>query len=273
MLQEYLTYVQQNYVQEWILRMVMFFGISSVLYFSFTRFFKSRFASRKIQQKEYKRDKIQHDVLWSLFNRTLLSLVTVTIAFFVFKDYSLIYTDINQYGWAYFLFSIPLVLFIHDTYFYFVHRLMHHKLLMRHVHRLHHNSTDPTPYTGYAFHPWETILEFAFLPLIVFVLPLHPITFLGWQLSILLFTMYAHLGYEVMPKFWVTNPITKYFNTPTHHNMHHAKFLCNYGLYFNFWDRLFKTQHPEYEAVFAETVNRIVPDGQMSAKPETVTGW
>ena len=29
--------------------------------------------------------------------------------------------------------------------------------------------------------------------------------------------------------------------------MHHRLVKCNYGLYFNFWDRVMKTNHPHYE--------------------------
>ena len=256
MFESYIEYFSGSFFSELIIRIIIFFGISSILYFSFDRVFKKRFWSRKVQQKNFVDKKIRHDILWSLFNRFILSIITVSIAFFVSNGNSLIYTDINQYGVLYFILSIPLVVLIHDTYFYFVHRAMHSKLLMRHVHSLHHVSTDPTPFTGYAFHPWETIIEFGFLPLIIFVLPLHPITFLGWQSFILLFAIYTHIGYEIMPKFWVNNPITKYINTPTHHNMHHSKFKYNYGLYFNFWDRLLKTQHPEYDKTFNEVVNR-----------------
>jgi sterol desaturase/sphingolipid hydroxylase (fatty acid hydroxylase superfamily) len=28
--------------------------------------------------------------------------------------------------------------------------------------------------------------------------------------------------------------------------MHHSKFIGNYGLYFRFWDRLMKTERPDY---------------------------
>jgi len=28
--------------------------------------------------------------------------------------------------------------------------------------------------------------------------------------------------------------------------MHHSKFKGNYGLYFRIWDRLMKTEHPDY---------------------------
>ncbi len=34
--------------------------------------------------------------------------------------------------------------------------------------------------------------------------------------------------------------------------MHHQHIRMNYGLYFNFWDRLMGTNHPQYEARFTE---------------------
>lgn len=257
MFSDLFNYFQTNLASELILRFLVFFVPATLVFLIFNVIFRKHFQIRKIQQRDNQKSKISHDIIWTAINRVLLTFVTVGIAFAVAGNYTLIYTDINQYGLLYFVFSIILVFLIHDTYFYFFHRLMHNKTIFKHVHKLHHHSTDPTVFTGYAFHPIETVIEFAFLPLIIFVLPLHPIAFAIWQFGgILLFTIYAHLGFEIMPKFWVNNRVTKYFNTPTHHNMHHAKFNYNYGLYFNFWDRIFKTQHKDYDDNFNEVVRR-----------------
>lgn len=256
MLNDFISYFSQQYISEVIIRMVIFFGIGGVLLLILNNVFKEKFRSIKVQQKDFDSKKIRHDVLWSIFNRLILSSITVAIAFFVLQDKTLLYTDINKFGLLYFFFSIALVVFIHETYFYAIHRLMHTRALMPRVHRLHHVSTDPTPFTGYAFHPLEAVLEFGFLPLIIFVLPMHINALLGWQLILLLFNIYDHLGFEIMPRFWVTNPVTKYINTPTHHNMHHSKFNYNFGLYFNFYDRIFGTQHPQYEKIFLEAKDR-----------------
>jgi sterol desaturase/sphingolipid hydroxylase (fatty acid hydroxylase superfamily) len=48
-------------------------------------------------------------------------------------------------------------------------------------------------------------------------------------------------------------PIGFFLNSPTHHGLHHEKFLGNFSLYFNVWDRLMGTNHPEYAARFAKT--------------------
>jgi Delta7-sterol 5-desaturase len=39
----------------------------------------------------------------------------------------------------------------------------------------------------------------------------------------------------------------------THHALHHERFSANDSLYFNVWDRLFGTNHPDYHARFEET--------------------
>jgi sterol desaturase/sphingolipid hydroxylase (fatty acid hydroxylase superfamily) len=64
------------------------------------------------------------------------------------------------------------------------------------------------------------------------------------------------LGYEFFPKGWASHPITKWINTSTHHNLHHQKFLGNYSLYFNFWDRIMGTNFPQYETYFDEVVEK-----------------
>jgi sterol desaturase/sphingolipid hydroxylase (fatty acid hydroxylase superfamily) len=38
--------------------------------------------------------------------------------------------------------------------------------------------------------------------------------------------------------------------------MHHRLVKCNYGLYFNIWDRLMGTNHPDYEKSFDQIVEK-----------------
>jgi len=38
--------------------------------------------------------------------------------------------------------------------------------------------------------------------------------------------------------------------------MHHRYTKCNYGLYFNFWDRLMGTNHKQYHEMFDEVASR-----------------
>jgi sterol desaturase/sphingolipid hydroxylase (fatty acid hydroxylase superfamily) len=62
------------------------------------------------------------------------------------------------------------------------------------------------------------------------------------------------------------SPLRYLLNTPTNHIMHHESMRGNFGLYFNFWDRIMGTNHPGYEQRFAEVTGRIRHGGD-----ETIT--
>ena len=89
----------------------------------------------------------------------LTALIFAGIGFIVFVSplsaYTQTYWDIGKYGVPYFLFSIILMILVHDTYFYWTHRLMHARSIFRLVHRVHHLSTNPSPWAAMAFHPLE----------------------------------------------------------------------------------------------------------------------
>ena len=89
-------------------------------------------------------------------------------------------------------------------------------------------------------------------PLLVFTLPVHPIAFslfMMWQIS---FNVLGHCGYEIFPSWFLNSRIGALLNSPTHHALHHEKYSANFGLYFNVWDRLMGTNHPEYAARFEQ---------------------
>jgi sterol desaturase/sphingolipid hydroxylase (fatty acid hydroxylase superfamily) len=66
----------------------------------------------------------------------------ITMLFFAFfplflikkpeiEPYTTHYTKIEEYGWFYFFAAFPLMFIIHDTYFYWSHRVMHHPKVLR----------------------------------------------------------------------------------------------------------------------------------------------
>ena len=50
-----------------------------------------------------------------------------------------------------------------------------------------------------------------------------------------------HMGWEMFPARLVHGKLGKWLITASHHELHHQKYRCNYGLYFRHWDRLFGT--------------------------------
>ena len=56
----------------------------------------------------------------------------------------------------------------------------------------------------------------------------------------------GHAGVELMPRGLADSRWFGWINSTTHHDLHHATFNYNYGLYFTWWDKLMGTEHPAY---------------------------
>jgi sterol desaturase/sphingolipid hydroxylase (fatty acid hydroxylase superfamily) len=168
------------------------------------------------------------------------------VLFTDFKAYTQVYDQITDYPLWWFFAGLPVCLIIHDTYFYWMHRFMHHKTIFPRVHLLHHKSNNPSPWTSYSFHFLEAWLEGGVVIAIVMLMPVHRLTIEMFVLSSFTINVYGHLGYEIAPKWFRRTWLFEVLNTSVHHNLHHHKFKGNYGLYFRIWDRLLKTEHPDY---------------------------
>jgi len=213
---------------------------------------KNCFLPYKIQKRHPRSGRILAEIRHSAGTASIFAFIGLVLHLLRQAGHTRIYTDIEAYGWGYFLLSVMGLIFAHDTYFYWTHRLMHHPRLFPIFHAIHHRSRNPTPWASLAFHPLEAIVEFGIVPVAVFFLPVHPLAlvlFATWSLA---WNIMGHLGFEFFPRNFLRHPILRWFNTSTHHNMHHHHSGCNYGIYFNFWDTWMGTNHAAYRKRFEE---------------------
>ena len=163
----------------------------------------------------------------------------------------------SPWGVLYVMVMVIALDFFHDTWFYFAHRLLHHRYLMRHVHYMHHQSRVPSAFSGYSFHWIEAIVMFtnALVEIFIFPIPstLHRIYEL-WMISI---HVGGHCGFEMFPfiphmaqLLWLLSgcspAVRKAINDVHHHDIHHRYPGYHYSLYFTHWDALLGTLHPEW---------------------------
>ncbi|ULQ55590.1 sterol desaturase family protein [Flavihumibacter rivuli] len=214
---------------------------------------RTRLSPKKIQ----KRFPVSKDYLREIG----FSIITISIFAFVpillirnpvIGPHTTFYTDIEKYGWPYFFLAFPIMLFMHDTYFYWTHRLMHHPRLFRILHLTHHKSTNPSPWAAYAFHPLEAIVEAGIVPVFLFTIPIHQYHLPLFFLFMITYNVYGHLGYELYPRGFSRHWLGKWINTSVNHNQHHQYFKGNYGLYFLIWDRIMGTIRNDYDQRFDE---------------------
>jgi sterol desaturase/sphingolipid hydroxylase (fatty acid hydroxylase superfamily) len=178
------------------------------------------------------------------------------------------YASISDLGWPYYFASLVLMILLHDAYFYWTHRTMHHKSLFRVFHRVHHLSHNPSPWAAFSFHPLEAVVEAGIILLIVLLIPHHKSAIPVFLLFMTTMNVLGHLGYELYPKGFSRHPVGRWLTTSTHHNMHHHRGKGNFGLYFNWWDRWCGTLHPEYDEVYDEVTHRVRPSAKEEIMPE-----
>ncbi|MGB0430148.1 MAG: sterol desaturase family protein [Bacteroidia bacterium] len=229
---------------------IRYFLFSGVAFVVLITWGKRKYGHLKIWQKPWRRVQIKHELKWSILSSVVLSFVYLAIAALKYNGYTQIYLSIEHKGWPYLFFSFVLIIFWHDTWFYWIHRFMHLKPVLKRVHHVHHKSLDPSPLAAFSFHPLETILEAGFVLIAVFVVPLHPLALFIVNFFQLSMNVIGHSGHEFFPKWFYKYSLFRWLNSSTHHHMHHRHFNCNYGLYFNFWDRLLNTNHPRYFNTF-----------------------
>jgi len=185
---------------------------------------------------------IRMEIGWSLASAGIYGIPAGVVAWgWQEHGWTRIYADAGAYPLWWMPLSLFLYLFAHDTWFYWTHRWMHWPRVFRAAHAVHHASRPPTAWAAMSFHPIEAITGAIVIPALVFVIPIH-IGMLSAVLSIMtLMGVTNHMGWEIFPRRLVNSRFGEWVITASHHQRHHEQYLCNYGLYFRFWDRLCAT--------------------------------
>jgi sterol desaturase/sphingolipid hydroxylase (fatty acid hydroxylase superfamily) len=252
--------MEEEIIYKWIsiftvltARYVIIAGIAFLIFYVI---FRNKYILYRIQKhfptnKDYRRE-----VGYSLLTTAIFSTIAIILFSPAVMPHTQVYTDLSERSWGYFILSIIMAIFIHDTYFYWTHRFMHHPKLFKIFHLVHHKSSNPSPWAAFSFHPLEAIVEAGVIFVIAFLIPIHPLALISFLIFMTIYNVYGHLGYEIYPAWVGKSPVAKYLNTSVNHNMHHKYFNQNYGLYFRFWDIIMRTTHKKYESTFEEITGR-----------------
>jgi sterol desaturase/sphingolipid hydroxylase (fatty acid hydroxylase superfamily) len=182
---------------------------------------------------------IRREIGWSMLSAIIFAVPAGLVAW-IWQEHggTLIYTDPLAYPLWYMPVSLFAYLFAHDTWFYWTHRWMHRPRIFRVAHAVHHASRPPTAWAAMSFHPTEAITGAIIIPALVFVIPVH-YGVLGLVLLVMtVMGVTNHMGWDMFPQRFVNSKLGNWLITASHHNKHHERYSCNYGLYFRFWDRV-----------------------------------
>jgi sterol desaturase/sphingolipid hydroxylase (fatty acid hydroxylase superfamily) len=229
--------------------------VAGLAFLVFRVILKERLRRKLIQPDYAPASDVRREVLWSLSTAVVFALTGACLWCGSRVGVFRIDTRIAQHGWLWFWITVVALPVLHDTWFYWTHRAMHHRWLFRRAHLVHHLSKRPSPAAAYAFAPLEAVIQAAFIPVVALFWPIHVMAlfvFLGFMIAR---NVYGHLGVELLPRAFVRHPWLRWSTTTTHHDMHHEKMNGNYGLYFTFWDRAMGTMHADYEERFERSAS------------------
>lgn len=233
-----------------------YFIIAGLAFLVFYVIYKNKWGYKKIQPKFPKHSDYYREIVYSVITIAIFSLVAFVMLGTSITKYTQFYYQFKTYPTWWFWLAFPIMLLVHDAYFYITHRLMHHPQLFKLFHLVHHKSTNPSPWAAFAFHPLEAVVEAGIVVVFLFIMPIMKWHLFFFFLFMMLYNVYGHLGWELYPKGFAKSKLGKWINTSINHNQHHQYFKGNYGLYFLWWDRWFKTIRPDYEQQFEAVVDR-----------------
>jgi lathosterol oxidase len=221
-----------------ITRYILIAGLTYLIFWKWGfNYFKDRFLyAQKPSQKDLRRE-FRYSVLTTLIFLLPTVIVVSTQDLGLFK----VYLNINEQSLTWYVLSFFVVFFMHDTYFYWTHRLMHGRKLYKYFHKVHHLSIEPSPLAAFAFHPLEAIVESGIFIIIPLVMPVHFSVLVFFTLFSLFMNVYGHLGFNLFSEDKLHKFPLNLLSHSTHHSWHHRYQKGNYGFYLQFWDRVMGT--------------------------------
>jgi lathosterol oxidase len=233
-----------------------YYYVAAPVFLVFYVLLRKRIAYKKIQPKFPLAKDYVREILFSTLSIVIFSIPPLLLLQSdAIRPHTTFYTDINEHGNLYFVLALPLMMLMHDTYFYWTHRLMHSPKIFKLFHLVHHRSTNPSPWAAYAFHPLEAVVESLIFVIFLFTIPVHPLHLTIFFLFSIAYNVYGHLGFELYPKKFNQHWLGKWLNTSVAHNQHHHYFKGNYSLYFTIWDRAMGTLRTDYDSAYEKLSN------------------
>ncbi len=136
--------------------------------------------------------------------------------------------------WLNVLIGIVALTLWNEVHFYVVHRILHHRFMMKHVHYIHHKSRIPTVFSVYSFH-WLEAFLLSTVPLtIVPFIPFSIVAIFIYPLVSILLNFAGHCNYRFGNGKGIDIQLFG-----THHNEHHSRGRKNYGFSLHILDKLF----------------------------------
>ncbi|CAG0921884.1 unnamed protein product [Notodromas monacha] len=189
----------------------------------------------------------RHEIKWGSITLVITNFFSAVLSAHVINGgWSMIYYQLDEYGWTWFFLQWPVIFLLQDYAIYWNHRLFHVPFFYKNFHKLHHSYKVPTAYSVTAIHPVECVFFQTLYVLPVFTIPCHWAVYCTLLGYIYYHGILDHSGIR-MKSMWPWQPET------TFHDNHHQYFHVNFGFNFYLWDVIHGTMRRK-DRVYREEI-------------------
>jgi lathosterol oxidase len=133
----------------------------------------------RLQARRPRAEDVRREVRQSLAALALFALYSVALLAAYRAGRTSVYWTPSDYPLWWAPLSVVVAMVLHDTLFYWTHRVMHLPWIFQWLHAGHHRSITPTAWAMLSFQPLETVPQFAFFALLAVFVPMHPVALLS----------------------------------------------------------------------------------------------
>ena len=182
-------------------------------------------------------DGLLDEIILSFKTKVAISFLFAVATPVVASEYCPMYLDPGKYTYFYIPLSFVLVAILHDVAQYWTHRWAHEWSWYFHkVHAVHHRFRHPTPFSSWAMHPFDGVVNTLYVVAVVFVIPLHPLVFVLYIHWASWVNATGHAVKQGGGSRWIPDALEKYLGNGEMHIMHHKIVQANYFFFLKFWD-------------------------------------
>ncbi|MDA9057035.1 sterol desaturase family protein [Flavobacteriaceae bacterium] len=213
--------------------MFLYFGVGS-LFLYVCNYLEQKNILHKIVHKRVKQKQIYFEIKHSIKSIVVFGFSIIPVIYLIRTDSVKLLAN----TWQNIVIGLIILTLWNEVHFYTVHRIMHQKFMIKHVHFIHHKSHIPTVYSVFSFHWIEAFLLSTVPITIIPFIPFSFVAIMAYPLVSILLNFAGHCNYRFgdgKGKSWKL--------LGTHHNEHHSRGRKNYGFALNFLDKLFSKQN------------------------------
>lgn len=212
---------------------ILYFGVG-FLFLSVCKLLEKKTLLHKIKDKEVSRKQVLFEIKHSVKSIAVFGFSIIPIIYLIRIDV----VNLLPNSFLNIIVGLVILTLWNEIHFYVVHRILHQKSMMQHIHFIHHQSRIPTVYSVFSFH-WVEALLLSTVPLtIVPFIPFSIIAIFIYPLISILLNFAGHCNYR-----FGNGKGNGWSLFGTYHNEHHTRGRRNYGFSLNFLDKLFSKQN------------------------------